>query len=381
MTYPVKYMTSDFVGAPRCSGTAGDMVALLDACLVNGFNIMSVVTITVVDEVATVDYGTAHGYIDGQIIRIDGVTTPLELNGEKYVASATTSELTFDAPGVADGSASGTISCRTAPVGDWEKSYSGVNKAVYRSTDITGTQLYLRVDDTNGQYAICRGYETMTDVDVGTGAFPTVVEYPNGYVWKKSKEDSTVSKPWVLVGDSLMFYLFVAWHPSYDFVSTYRYGDVVSHKQADGYNCQIGGHANDLSPAYMGTNNEWDDLTGVIDAHIARSHTQVGSAVQSGKYGSSLSNRFGDQGSIIYPNLADNSLLLHSPIAVVEDSGTVVRGIMPGILQPIQESPLSHLDILSDIAPLPGRRLLIIATSSGLYYEGRTAVDITGPWR
>ena len=50
------------------------------------------------------------------------------------------------------------------------KDFSGTNKAVYRSLDLTTNQFYLRVDDTNAQYAaVILMYETMSNVDTGLG--------------------------------------------------------------------------------------------------------------------------------------------------------------------------------------------------------------------
>ncbi len=382
MTYPVKYMTSDFAGAPRCSGTAGDMIALLDACLINGFNLLSVVSISVAGEVATVDFGTAHGYIAGQIVLIDGAS-PTDLNGEKYVTTVSTSEITFDATGVADGSATGTITCKTAPLGSWEKSHTGVNKAAYKSTDPASSQLNLRVDDTNDYYCVCRGYESMTDIDTGVGVFPSKTQYGNGYVWMKSNYANTDARDWVLIGDSMMFYLFNTWRSGYHVASTYFFGDIVSYKVADAYNCVISGHHNDNTLNEPGNAITWYHVSGEVDLlHIARSHTQVGGGVMCRHSGSVLNPYMGNVSyGLPYPNVANNGLLLHAPVLLTEGSD-VLRGYLPGILHPMQSAPLDHLDIVTDIADLPNRRIIMIGTAGDVHYvQGRTAVDITGPWR
>ena len=80
-----------------------------------------------------------------------------------------------------------------APLG-WEKTFSGTNKAVYRSLDPTTNQFILRVDDTNAQYAAVTMYETMSNVDTGTGA--SVTKY-----WKKSSTSDTTARPWYAIGN------------------------------------------------------------------------------------------------------------------------------------------------------------------------------------
>lgn len=384
MTYPVKYMTSEFAGAPRCSGTAGDLVALLDACLIDGFNVLSVSSLVVASDEATVDFGTAHGYIVGQIVLIDGAT-PTDLNGEQYVTWVDTTTIKFTTSGIADQTATGTIGCRTAPVGGWEKVFSGINKAVYHSIDPASTGFYLRVDDTADQYAVCRGYETMTDIDTGIGDFPRVADAAYGYVWKRAKYTNTDALPWLMVGDSMLFYLGVAWHSSYQGAgiqrSWYSFGDIVSYKVSDAFHCIIGGHYNTTSPTYPATNNDFSRTDGYLYSDISRSYTQTGSSTRIKKYGFSGLDNFGYNGSV-YPSPVDNSLQLHMPVIITEDNGAH-RGYMPGVLQPIQSDPLTDLDQVSGIAQLPGRYVLIAQCQAiaGSTAYGRVAFDITGPWR
>ena len=58
----VKYFTNVMQGAPQLSNNWGCMVDLLDACLVNGFNLKPITSITSADGVATVT-------IDGGLLR------------------------------------------------------------------------------------------------------------------------------------------------------------------------------------------------------------------------------------------------------------------------------------------------------------------------
>src|SRR5574337_1914064 len=60
-----------------------------------------------------------------------------------------------------------------SPAG-WAKPYSGTNLAAYRAA--TGNRFYFRVDDSGTVEARISGYETMSDVNTGTGQFPTTAQ-------------------------------------------------------------------------------------------------------------------------------------------------------------------------------------------------------------
>ena len=61
----VKYFHSSQVGAPVMSqgGAAGLLIALLDACLVDGFGLKTVDSIVVASGVATANVSTGHSAI------------------------------------------------------------------------------------------------------------------------------------------------------------------------------------------------------------------------------------------------------------------------------------------------------------------------------
>ena len=121
----VKFFSYLHSGAPTLNGVAGSLIDVLDACLVNGFGAVTVSTLSVASEVATVTVSTGHdlemvGVNTGPVISVSGAT-PASLNDEwriDTVPSAT--QFTFRCPGRSDGSATGTISVKRAPAG-WEK--------------------------------------------------------------------------------------------------------------------------------------------------------------------------------------------------------------------------------------------------------------------
>jgi hypothetical protein len=355
-------------------------VALLDACLINGFNLLSVQSLNALTNVATAQFSSAHGFVAGQIIAIDGAT-PAELNGEKkIIAVPTTTTLTFDATGINDGAASGSIGCRIAPVGGWEKVYSGTNKAVYRSTDITSTRLYLRVDDSGAEprNAEVRGYEAMSDVDTGTGPFPTEAQVSAvNHVWCKSTTADTTARAWGLVGDASAFYLVVRAFAGYPLTgANYAFGDFVSYKPADAYGCWIIAQTTAVTASDRTFFNRID---GSSTGYAARSYTQLEGPTVLNRRGIGLQGSYiGYQGPA-YPSIVDNGLSLHGPIITMEGT-TALRGHVPGVYQPLQDRPLTHGTIVENVEGFPGGRCLLLAGGGGST-EARTAFDITGPWR
>jgi hypothetical protein len=84
----VKYFTNFMEGAPQLTNAWGCMVDLLDACLVNGFNLKPITSITSANGTATVTIQAGHLFQVNQVILIAGADQA-EYNGEKRVLSVT----------------------------------------------------------------------------------------------------------------------------------------------------------------------------------------------------------------------------------------------------------------------------------------------------
>lgn len=376
MTNQVKIFKSTDIGAPVLSGTAGAMIALLDACLINGYNLNTASSLTRSGAVATFTDATGHGYIDGDVVLIAGANEP-EYNGEYIIGNVTSTAFDYTITGTPATPATGTITAKKSPLG-FTKPFTGTNKAAYQSIASGSTGLYLRVDDALAQYTRVRGYESMTDVDTGLGPFPTVAQMANGLTWMKSSTADATARPWLLIGDEKLFYLFVLNFAAYSSYAPLAFGDFVSYKAGDAYNCMIIGHAIDL-PAYPGASNAFTScaLT-TTGQYIARSYSQLGSAIPFGKYGLYSINESG-MGNAVYPSVVDSGLIV-SPLPVNE-SNAIFRGIFTGVYECIQNLPLSHGDVVTGVAGLTGRSLMMVkASSSSSTAEARVAIDITGPW-
>ena len=110
-------------GAPVLSGTAGALATVLKACLVDGFGAGAVVSLVVTAGIAKATYSASHPFRAGTVARIAGAT-PAGLNGDKLILTTTVNSVTYAAPDVADGAATGTITSRMAPAG-WQELFAG----------------------------------------------------------------------------------------------------------------------------------------------------------------------------------------------------------------------------------------------------------------
>jgi hypothetical protein len=232
---------SDDAGAPTLAGTAGYLVAVLDACLVNGYN-SKTVTITRTGTTATLNC-TAHGFRNGQIVVVSGA------NETDYNITARCTRIDADNISIQVANspttpATGTITCKVAPAG-WTKAYSGTNKAAYRQPTSGANGFYFRFDDTAATNTQFRGYESMSDVDTGTGPFPTTVQISgSGLYIYKSNTSSTASRRWhIWTNGSLVHLVISQGNSATTFGKTtgvvVSFGDFASFKTGDIYNTLI----------------------------------------------------------------------------------------------------------------------------------------------
>lgn len=394
MTTEVKYFHSAMTGAPVLSGTAGAMIAVLDACLVNGFGLKTVDTLIVSGGLATASISTGHSADTDTVVLISGAT-PAGLNGEKRVISRTTNTVVFDATGISDQTATGTITLKLAPAG-WQKQFSGTNLAAYRSQVSTATKFPMRVDDTGTTDARVTGYESMTDINTGDAPFPTAAQRSGGVYWPKSRDASATARPWVLIADGSMVYLHVDYdHSSFPDVGfTVCFGDFVPVYSGDTFNCILSGHSatfNSSFPSNSSTSLMFVSSSGAPnETWIARSYAGAGSSTRGlrqydqpfvlavdGISGGSARN------IITYPNPMDGSLML-AVLRVFEAATFGMRGVFPGFYatpQRITDGTFATKDPVTGVTGLSGRTLRTLVGYYQSGTNGKVFVDTTGPWR
>lgn len=147
-----------------------------------------------------------------------------------------------------------------APLG-WVREFQGVSKRVYRNNVVTGSGYRLRVDDSNAQYALIRGFEVMDSLDTGTGPVPTVAQWANGLLWPKSAAANSTARAWFAVGTERCFYLFINHTGAANQFSPHFAGDIVSYVPGDRHCFAVSSTAQSTYSSGFGRNRNFTSLT------------------------------------------------------------------------------------------------------------------------
>lgn len=375
-TLPVKWFHSGMAGAPVLTGTIGAMIAVLDACLVNGFNLLTLTGLAVAANVATATKAS-HGFIVDQVVEIAGAT-PAALNGQWRVAAVTTNTFTFATTGISDQTATGTITAKTPGAG-WEKQFSGTNLAAYRSTNTQSNKPVLRVDDTGNPAARVVGYESMTSIGAGAGPFPTEAIMAGGGYWPKSWNASV--RPWVVVADRRMVFFF---GDAASYGTSVCFGEFTSVRQeGDAYAAilTVTNVAAINNPNYCHIGAPGNAGVG---SYTPRSYTGFGGNVSLiGPEGPlpgvsvALVSGFASGNNPPFPSPISNKFSLFKTWL---REGTQIRcREFPGLLYTPNQVPQAHLSVFSGDGPLADRRILAVKNNQVQVYA-QVFFDITGPW-
>lgn len=378
---------SSQVGAPVLSGTAGALRTLLKACLVDGFGAGPVATLTVSGGIATATYAGAHPFKVGYVAQYAGAT-PAGLNGNKVILSVTGTSVTFAAPGVPDGAATGTITSKAAPAG-WQELFAGAlaNVIALKPSVVEATGCELLVDDTGAINARVRAYEAMSDISTGVGMTPLESQAAGGLWWPKSATANATARAWILVADARGFYLAVA-PAGGDRYTLLFAGDIASLKSGDAYGYLLTGNQADQTNAFSVPDGcvGYSHRSARTGAYLVRGYTAIGQSTAAQRLGahhngSTADVYAGTAGYSLgaYPNGANNGLLT----GALELHAAGLRGTLPGLLHPVQDCGTSFatgatVDGTDDLA---GRRLLAIRTgppAGGTV--GTVFIDTTGNW-
>lgn len=384
MSLPV-YLHSDMVGAPSLTPTNGSINALLNACLVNGFNVQSVVSATASGGVVTFNFASNPGFSALDTVTIAGATDT-SINGQKRVQSAASNQVLVAVPGVPDGAVGGTITLKFSPLG-WTRPYSGTNLGAYRQGGSATHKRFLRVYDgaltSAGGYEFqVRGYENMTAISTGTGAFPTTAQIAGNGISHFGPYDTTNESPnlqhraWVIVGTPRFFALFMerdrimspttSGHvrtPLSAFAHSTCYpiwfgelGNIM--KPVDTFACICAG------PAQFGS-------TTYVPRTVAGSGTSATVTYASGASSGGIS------AGLNYPSAADNGIHFTNSVYLYDAVAPYgFRGTIPGLLAPAEgpfsasANPVPVGTILQNINGVTGRVLLTAHSAQGYSDSG-----------
>lgn len=425
MTFPVKYYQSGMPGAPVLSNNWGDLVALLDACLVTGFNLKTIDSITFAAGFATASISSGHTYAVDQVVAVAGADQEA-YNGEQRLSAVTANTITYPVTGtpVTPATAQGAISCKVASLG-WEKAFAGTHKAAYRSLDPQSPRHYLRVDNSqksaNGftaypasgaKWANVGVCEMMTDIDTITGAqapFDPLLPTKNWqavqanqwgwHKWYHAAQNSTEasgdggagSRSWQLIGDGRLFYFSTNFQVAGAMSGRvlYCFGDPISFKAGDASGTLL--LADDLfnsatSLSFPGSQTEYGLTQSRLFAGktMLRNFGQLGGPVRWGvtslKTSASGTEASGRLVSVPWPNGPDYALWL-LPAYIQQEDGHM-RGLMPGLRWIPQVQTYSDLTVVENVLNEPGRKFLLAQYQyGGEFNSASLGFDLTGPWR
>lgn len=394
MSTSVKHIHNGMRGAPQISGSSATLIAALDALFVSGWGPTTPLSVNVAGGIATATLTPGETFDRDAVVLIAGFT-PSALNGEARVLTTSSSSITWETT-APDGAATGAGTIRYAPQTSWSKVYAGTNKAVYRSTHVQSAGHYLRIDDTGTTTARVRGYESMTDVDTGTGPFPTDAQMSGGgYLWKSTGANTNAVKYRIFADERFVIIAIsagVQTNATFTGAPARGFGDPlalapagdawVTLLSAAGSNSGAAGWGSLSAPNSSGASGFCvcpRAVSGLGSAVLLerRAFTSGGSSAYSGV----------DDFLGVAPSEVDGQIKTSRIYAREVASGKPPRAVIPGVFHIPQSGILSLLaegDVLTGSGDLAGRRLMAIGDTAAAGFVAPVAmylVDITGPWR
>ena len=439
----IKYYSSTHANTPTIGNNWGDLTSLLDALLVNGFNLKTVASITRSGSTATATVPAGHPYHVGAIVKVEGANEA-DYNGEVEVLTADTTTFTYTVAGSPASPATGTISAKIAPLNFEIYQTDGAHKRAYRSQDPASSKPVLLVNagakgtnpagntytSTWVKWANVGIVEDMSDINTIVGAqAPYDAAYPtrnwdgggnaNQYGWAKwywatndtntaeNQAPSAGARAWALVGDGRSFYLWMARTMGSNAlcVASYGFGEQKSFKSADGK-----ARAWLMADSYQPSGTAFPiQAVGAYSGFGAAGSGHARGYNGGGATGKWLLNSFdglnqgqgmslaglagytgtGVSGSIAVlpsPNGPDYALWLHQPIYTREDTGHI-RGVMPGLAHIPHAALYPDRYIIPASASNGNKKWLVVnanysgaSTFSQNANGAQVALQISGEW-
>lgn len=272
----------------------------------------------------------------------------------------------------------------------WTEPFTAAsNVAVFRLNSSVGTGAYVRFDDNStgaggAKEVLVRGYKTMSALSTGTDPCPTVAQFANGLVIRKSNTASSTARAWQATACRKWCYLIIdSSGAGIADGGAYFFGDIHSMTAADAYQfllaaCNVeNGNAASNRGAFFSTTAGSPASVPVVGAYLMRNYAQTAGAIQV-----CLLCPFGTGAAVGSGPLA----VPHGPNAgefmteaLVLESVNNIRGVMPNLYWPWQLRPLTDLSTRAD-CPEIGTTVLaksfrpIENTASG---QGQLLIDIT----
>jgi hypothetical protein len=258
----------------------------------------------------------------------------------------------------------------------WTKPYSdaGAYKAVFRQGG--GNQKYLRIRDDgvlpNVRHADCRFFKTMSDVDTGTGQFPST-SLTNHNISKSYTADST-ARPWIIIATDRSFYIWVQLNTANTDILFFL-GDITNIYERCKLTIACCSIYNNTTP--VGTNSFLTELSNGFtpDQTFGYSYDEFyKTSIYINKFGnynySKGATCFGGAGQT-YPNPGDSKL--HMGRIGVQTANDGLAGYLPGLWNPYHLKPLAHGDTFSAI----DKQFIVLNCEAG---AGQCFIELSNTW-
>ncbi|MCL7422513.1 MAG: hypothetical protein M8364_16605 [Methylobacter sp.] len=372
MTVRTYRSTDAGASALTINNTAGKLIAVLDAALVNGYSVGTVSSITRVGTTATVTMSAAHGLADfGNMVTIAGCDQA-DYNGEFPITITGPDTFTFQVANDPVTPATGAITAAKAGSG-WTKPYSDTNKAAYQQGS-GSNGFYLYVDDTGTTAARAVGYETMSSITDTTGnAFPTEVQYSGGLYLPKS--NGSTDREWIIVATESDIYFWINVTGTITSSALSFFGDFISEKNGDAFATVFIACTSANPISGNGVASTTPSITAAMVGHfIARTAAQTGTSVTAGKHINHVAAKaasYAGSNGLPYPTM--NGVLKYCLIYIHESVIADVRGQLPGVLAPLHNRPLTHLDCFVGTGDYAGKIYVVL----DCYLNGQVFIEIS----
>jgi hypothetical protein len=324
------YIHSGMAGSPQYANADGAINAILEACLVNGFNTRTASSATAGAGVLTLNFASDPGFEPLQTVEVAVANVPL-VNGVHRVLANANNQVTIAIAGLGDGavgSSGAGITIKQASAG-WGRPYSSTTTAVFRApAGTSGNRHYLRCVHAQGQDMSAKAYEDMTDLSTGVGEYPNASLSSTSTAIYTASHNVRANAPWFCIATDkwLVFSLANNLVVSYP-VGTLIFGDLAGQVKAADAFASI--------------------LTNTSSAYMARNYA--------GAVGGISAYKVVNNSSAVWPSVIDDGLRFIPYVPVTEASG-VLRGVMPNSYNIHPAPPPSHfLDVYENITGITGR--------------------------
>ena len=338
------YKSTDLL-APTIGGAAGNLLTVLDACLVNGYATVAWAgagNLTQTGNVATFTATSAHGLVTGDWVTVAGATQG-DYNVTALATVTSSTVFTYPIANSPASPATGSPTCKKAGA-QYTINQTGTNTRTYKAG--TGNQFVLGVDNVSGSVPRFRGYASATVAGValasGTDPIPTDTQLSGGgYI------NCGAANYWIIVSNRKFFHFFLRTTTTNTF-GHFAHGDFTSYVNADAYNTVLiaqtsNGTATSLYPLGSTLTTAGASIVGANYTQRGYNQTTVSVRVGSG-LDSFRSNQLGagDSGSTVtVPSLLEGGINL-SPWWLFEGSSAGVRGHVPGVWLPCGATPFTE---------------------------------------